>query len=269
MSGYFLRFPRLNTVALGVCLVSVLSLQTTGLAQGARESLTIRRWQSPARLHHQITTAPGVLIFDPRGIHFQPSKGAPLDWTFIEVQTFYLTPRELRLKTYTNRGWRLPGVKTFWFTLASEIPAPVAAELAACVGKPSRNADPDRSLPAFAKIRARHPTLLGGSNGVLRFRQDGIDYVAAGTDSRSWRWADIQTIASPDLYHFQVDGYRETFNFELKAPMPQALFDRLWDYIYGRDLQLGIHRSHGADNVRPRATNEALSGGQQNAAPPR
>lgn len=261
MSGYYLRFLRLTTVVVGTFTVA-LSLQATGLSQTARGAQAIQRWQSSARLHHQVTSILGTLIFDQTGIHFQPSKGTPLDWTFPEVQTFYLTSRELTLTSYTNRGRHLPGVKTFRFTLASAVPPPVAAELAARVGKPSRNGDPDRSLPAFATIPVRHSTLLGGSNGILRLRHDGIDYVTTGLDSRSWRWADIQTIANPDPYHFCISGYRETFEFELKQPMSQTLFDRLWDHIYGRGLQISVHSTGRADNSQLSATNEMLSGGQ-------
>lgn len=270
MVVHYLRFLRLVPFAFAVCLVALLPLQTTGLAQATQSSPAVRSWQSAARLHRAVKlgTTSGVLIFDQTGIHFQPSKGTLLNWSFLEIQTFHLAPRELRLKTYANRGWRLPGVKTFRFTLTSPVPPAVAAELAARVGKPSRNGDPNRRLPAFATIPARHLTLLGGSNGVLRFGRDGIDYVTpSGPGSRSWRWNDIQTLANPDAYHFQVYGYLETFNFELKEPMSQALFNRLWDYVYGRGLQLGIHSRRGTEHARPGAANEMSSGGRQNAAP--
>jgi hypothetical protein len=112
----------------------------------------------------------------------------------------------------------------------------VAAELAQRVGKPAINGNPDSQAPSFATIPARHRTLTGGTNGILRFRDDGIDYVTGRQGGRSWRWADIRTLANPDPYHFRVGGYRETFDFELKEPMSRELFDRLWDYVYARDL---------------------------------
>lgn len=246
------RLCFLSSLAFVVSTVAILPPQATPVSQPARRLATIQTWQSSARLHHQLRASPGVLMFNEAGIHFRPLKGAPLNWAFPEIQTFYLTPRKLRVKTYANRGRHLPGVKTFRFTLASAVPPQVAAELATRVGKPSRNADPDPNLPGFASIPARHPALRGGSNGVLRFDQDGINYVAApGSDSRNWRWKDIQTLAHSDPYHLTVDGYRETYSFELKQPMSQALFDRLWDYVYGRGLQLRIHSGGTADTSRP------------------
>ena len=80
---------------------------------------------------------------------------------------------------------------------------------------------------------------------MLHFRKGGIDYVTAkGRGSRSWQWSDIQTIANPDPYHFRVQGFRETFEFELKQPMSRKLFDRLWDSVYARDLR-GLAYSEG------------------------
>ncbi|HEV2418748.1 MAG TPA: hypothetical protein VGX94_13180 [Terriglobia bacterium] len=246
------RLCFLTSLALVVSTVSILPPQAIPATQPAQRSATIQAWRSPARLHHGSLTIPGTLMLNEAGIHFRPLKGAPLNWTFPEIQTFYLTPHELKVRSYVNRGWHLPGVKTFRFTLASAVPPRVAAELATRVGKPSRNADPDPNLPGFANLPARHPALLGGSNGVLRFDQNGINYMAApGSDSRSWRWEDIQTLAHPDPYHLTVGGYRETYSFELKQPMSEALFDQLWDYVYARGLQLGIHSGRDADNSRP------------------
>ena len=90
---------------------------------------------------------------------------------------------------------------------------------------------------AFATLGARHRTRGGGTNGILRFRESGIDYVTdSGRGARSWRWADIQTIARRDSFHFSVGAYRETFDFQLKEPMSRALFERLWNEIYARGL---------------------------------
>lgn len=254
MSSRHLCF--LTSLALAVSTAAVFPPQATPATQSARRPATIQAWQSPARLHHGLLTIPGALMLNEAGVHFRPLKGAPLNWTFPEIQTFYLTPHELRVKTYANRGWHLPGVKTFQFTLASAVPPRVAAELATRVGKPSRNADPDPSLPGFASIPARHPALLGGSNGILRFDRKGIDYAATpGSDSRSWRWEDIQTLAHSDPYHLTVGGYRETYSFELKRPMSQALFDQLWDYVYARGLQLRIRSGHAS---RPDGSGDAF-----------
>ena len=72
-----------------------------------------------------------------------------------------------------------------------------------------------------------------------RLKDDGIDYVTeSGRDSRSWRWADIQTLANPNPYEFRVTGYREIVEFDLKQPMSRNLFEVMWDHLYTTGLNL-------------------------------
>jgi hypothetical protein len=66
----------------------------------------------------------------------------------------------------------------------------------------------------------------------LRLRDDGIDYLTEGRDSRNWRWADIQTIANPNPYELRVTAYREIVEFDLKQPLSRSLFERIWDQLY-------------------------------------
>ena len=129
----------------------------------------------------------------------------------------------LLLTSYANRRRHWPGDREFRFQLSAPIPPDVAAALVNSIGKPAVNGDPDPGAPSFAMIPARHRTRTGGTNGVLRFGQDGIDYIASpGDGGRSWRWADIETLASPDPYHFRVGD----------------LFGQLWDRVYARDLNV-------------------------------
>lgn len=206
---------------------------------------SLASWQSPARLKHLITKTRGTLVINDRGVEFRPRKGSPLRWSYIEIQSFDLKAHHLDFKTYQNRSWHLHGDRTFHFKLENAVPPEVATEFAQRVGKPAKDGVPNPHATAFATLPARHRTFGGGTNGVLRFRKGGIDYVtASGRGSRSWSWADIETIAHPDPYHFRVQGYRETFEFELKKPMSRKLFNQLWDDVYGRGLT-GLAYSEG------------------------
>ncbi|MGH9397642.1 MAG: hypothetical protein ACRD18_12415 [Terriglobia bacterium] len=218
----------------------------TGFCQRAGAPIQTRGqvpilWRTPARLRQRLNSRRGTIEIGSQGVEFRAAKGPSLKWSFVDIQSFYVSRHRLEIRGYASRGWRLPGEKAYRFDLSRAVPPEVAASLAARVGKPSRNGDPNPHLPAYASIPARHSTRTGGSNGTLRFNRKGIDYVS-GRDSRSWRWADIQTLAHPSAYQFTVGGYRETYSFELKQPMPQALFDRLWDAVYGRGMQLSAGR---------------------------
>jgi hypothetical protein len=203
-------------------------------------------WTSAARWHHGLRKTRGTLLLTDSGIEFRPERGSPMRWPFAEIQTFNLSPRRLKVTGYENRKWPFHGERSFRFDLESAMPPSIAAELAQRVGKPAKNGAPEPSAPAFATIGARHRTRGGGTNGILRFRESGIDYVTdSGRGARSWRWGDIQTLARPDAFHFRVGGYRESFDFELKEPMPRKLFDQLWNDAYARDLS-GLEPNGGA-----------------------
>jgi hypothetical protein len=202
------------------------------------DSAPIPNWQTAARLHTGLTPEPGTLLFDANGIEFRSKRRFSGRWPYAEVKSFDLMARRLVLTDYENWSHHRHGERHFRFDLATPIPPAVAAELAQAVGKPVRNRDPDPRAPSLFTIGARHGTHFGGSNGTLRFREDGIDYsTPTACDNRSWRWADIQTLAYPDPYHLRVGAYGETFEFELKRPLRAEEFDRLWDKLYASDLK--------------------------------
>lgn len=236
----------LAVLALAVGLApSQLRAKVQPAAQRAANSAGALNWQSPAQLKHLITKTSGTLVINDQGVEFQPRKESPLRWSYVEIQSFHLRSHRLDLKTYQNRNWHLHGDRTFHFTLENALSPEVATKLAQRVQKPVKDGIPNPHTPAFAILPARHRTLSGGSNGVLRFRKGGIDYVTPNNrGARSWRWSDIETIANPDPYHFRIQGYRETFEFELKKPMSRKLFNELWDDVYGRGLA-GLAYSEG------------------------
>ena len=193
-------------------------------------------WQSPAKLHKAIGREKGDLIISGEGIEFRSAKGGAVKWPFAEVQTFLLLPHVLAIETYQNRRKHLPGLQRYRFDLEQAVPLEVATGLAEEVQRPSQNAVPD---PASQKlsIAVHHRTLTGGTNGTLRFRDGGIDYVTSVVgDSRSWRWADLQTLSDPDPYHLLVFGYRDTYTFDLKQPLEQSLFYRLVNAVDAHNL---------------------------------
>jgi hypothetical protein len=235
-------------LSLLLCVISCFLFAKDSGPQAQPASVAnVGEWQSPARLRHLITKTGGTLVISHQGVEFIPRKGSPQRWSYVEVKSFHLSAHRLDLKTYQNRSWHLSGDREFHFTLTNAVPPAVAEQFALRVQKPVENGRPDPSASGFASLPARHCTFGGGTNGVLHFRNSGIDYVTTGgRGSRSWRWSDIQTIANPNPYDLRVQGYRETFEFELKQPMSRKLFDRVWDDFYGRDLK-GLAYSEGRE----------------------
>lgn len=244
VSGHSIRALYSFVILLAIGILASLPVHGFAMGQeiGSSGSSNTLRWQSPAKLHHGFRAAKGTLIFNNTGIEFHSDNPRfSHRWSYVEVKTLDMTPRRLVITGYENRNYHIPGDRQYHFTLSRRMSPAVAAQLADLVGKPVINGDPGSHGEDFATIPARHRTLTGGTNGALRFSKEGIAYVTIrGKGGRNWRWTDIQTLAHPDPYHFTVGGYRETFDFELKRRMSQALFDRLWDHQYGRGLQLGI-----------------------------
>ena len=196
-------------------------------------------WESTARLHRTLKkVVAGSLAIDSEGVEFR-SKAFSHKWPFQEIHTFDLSNRDLTLTIYENRHWHEPGERRFHFTLQQDVPAAIAAALTRRVERPVRNGVPDENTAAIFEIPARHSTRFGGSNGILRFRESGIDYVTPdGCDSHSWRWSDIQTIGNPDPYTLRVTAYRDIAGFELKRRLTRTRFDQLWDKLYAAGLNI-------------------------------
>jgi hypothetical protein len=200
-------------------------------------------WTSDAKLKRLLKSTRGSITISTAGVEFHPEKGEPIRWTLDDIRTVELpTPRKLSLVSYQNRRWHIPGDRPFDFDLKNPMPPEIAAELVRLVGKPAINGVPvSEDVSSFTIIPARHTTRAGGSNGELRFSDSGIDYLSKAGDARSWRWADIETLAHPEPYRFRVGGFQETFDFELKQPLANGVFDRLWDHVYAQGLNITTH----------------------------
>jgi hypothetical protein len=224
-------------LVLAASLSPCLLAQSAEIVQDRQQAASERRspsWQSPAKLRRAVGSEKGDLLVGANGIEFRSGKGQTLKLPYLEVQTFHLSPHSLVIETYQNRKKHMPGVERLRFEMTESVSPQVAADLAKEVQRPSQNAVPDPAAQGIV-IPAHHRSLAGGTNGILRFRDGGIDYVTgAPDDSRSWRWADLQTLSSPDPYHLLAFGYRDTYSFDLKELLPQSLYYRLVDEI---DLQ--------------------------------
>ena len=198
-----------------------------------------QEWEMAAKWHRTLQKAePGTLLLKADGVEFRSAK-LSRHWNYVDVHTFDLSQRELTLLTYENRRWHEPGERPFRFTLSEPMPPEVAAQFTALVGKPVRNGAPTKTAGTSWEIPAHHRMWSGGTNGVLRLRDTGVDYVTGdGRDSRTWRWIDIQTIANPNPYELRITGYREIAEFDLKQPISRELFETMWDHLYATNLNL-------------------------------
>lgn len=191
-------------------------------------------WQSPAQLRHGlIGGTSGTLSADSQGLVFAPRKGASTRWTFTEIKELDLERHRIVLVGYDNRGWHLPGTRRFDLKIEQEITPEAATEITEKMGRPVQNGIPAPHAPAIEEIAVRRSKAFAGSNGLLRIRKQGLDYITAQPgQSRSWRWMDIQTLANPDPYHLFVFGYLDSYVFDLKQTLSRDVFNHLSDEIW-------------------------------------
>ena len=230
------------------CDLKAQEAQTERQEAGRQSSLA---WRSPASLHKTFGKKSGEIVIEEGGVRFQPREGPAFNWSLLDIQTFSLLPHRLVIKTYKNRAHHLPGMQQFRFELTQGIPPAVAAELARGVARPSQNAVPNPALPSLAEIPVHHRTGTRGTNGLLRFREDGLDYIAnSAGDSRSWRWADLQVLSNVSPYNLFVSGYRETYTFDLKKPLSRALLDRSTNAISSPASKLNVETNQQVSDGR-------------------
>jgi len=219
--------------------ISALAVGCGMLAAYEARGYEAEQWQAAAKWHRTLKKAEaGTLLLDGNGVEFRSSKFRRR-WEFVDIHTFNLSERELTLLTYENRRWHEPGERPFRFSLSEPMPAETAAYLTDRVGKPVRNGAPFSTPAAVEEIPAHRRAWSGGSNGMVRLKDDGIDYLTEKQgDSRTWRWADIQTLANPNPYELRLTAYREIVEFDLKKPLGRDVYERLWDRLYATGLNL-------------------------------
>ena len=79
---------------------------------------------------------------------------------------------------------------------------------------------------------------ITGTEGALAFGADAIVYsTAAPGESRTWRYSDVDSISSSGPFQLTITtferalshyGHRKGFNFELKQPITEARYNRIW-----------------------------------------
>lgn len=238
MNRRYLQRQRLSALALSASLFPFFHGAGNVMAQSLKQPSAERSfvaWQSPAKLHRLVGTEKGDLRIGTNGIEFESVSHGTEKWTFQDIQTFRLSSRSLVIETYQNRKRHLPGIERYKLDLDQPVPPMIAAELARAVQRPSQNAVPDTTSQSL-EISAHHRTLTGGTNGTLRFRDDGIDYVSrTAADNRSWRWADLETVSNPDPWHLFVFGYRDTYAFDLKERVSRETLNHISDEIWAHN----------------------------------
>ena len=189
----------------------------------------------------------GTLVLDERGVRYETSHEKDArSWSYEDIKEFAIErDRRLKLYTYEDRSnWRLGDDKIFEFTwsdesissqqvyefLRSHTRRPIAASLV-----PAEVGAVSFDLPV------KHLGILKGRQGRLQFSESGVVFRATDDrGSRSWRYADLESISSGGPYDLTLTTYepqrfhyasRRVYNFQLKELLPRDRYDALWRWV--------------------------------------
>ena len=184
--------------------------------------------QFPVRHEHIKWFCDGTLTVDENGVSFQGPKKHAWRWKFEDIQEFKLGPEGVTVLTYKDNRWRLGADRVYRFTgkvPAEEIYALLRDRLdqrfIAEIGVPTET-------PAYT-LPVKHLGTIAGSEGILAFGSDLVVYTTPSRgQSRTWRYSDIENISSSGRFQLTLTTLEKGFNFELKQPITEARYNRLW-----------------------------------------
>jgi len=211
-------------------LVLLLSPATGRLLQA--DSLEYR-----VKHDHALGSCHGRLIVNDQEIRYEASNGKhSQSWPYIDIQKLdVVSPTRLALKTFKSASWKkLDQDEAFTFSLIEgQLTAANQEFLRSQLSRPivARLTDPKETTSVAFLVRHRHR--VGGCEGRLQVEEDRLVYSSdRSNDNRVWKLSEIETIGSPDPYHFRVTTYNETFTFDLKSALDPKIYDTLWKKIY-------------------------------------
>jgi hypothetical protein len=184
--------------------------------------------QFAVRHEHLRKGCAGVMTVDENGVRFTGAKQHAWRWKYEDIQELRLAPESIHILTYKDSKLRLGKDREYNFI--GKIPAEELYPLlkdrmdqrfVAAVGQVS-------DLPSWS-LPAKHLRPIVGSEGTLSFTADAIVYsTAVRAESRTWRYSDIDTIASSGPFQLTITTLEKTFNFQLKQPITEARYNNLW-----------------------------------------
>ena len=170
----------------------------------------------------------GAMTVDENGVAFTGAKKHAWSWKYEDIQQLRLSPESIYILTYKDSKLRLGEDRAYTFTgkiPAEELYALLADRMdqrfVAAVGQAL-------GLPTWS-VPAKHLKPIAGSEGTLSFTAGAIVYsTPAKTESRTWRYSDIENIASSGPFQLTITTLEKPFNFQLKQPITEASYNDLW-----------------------------------------
>jgi hypothetical protein len=168
------------------------------------------------------------MTVDENGVRFTGAKKHAWSWKYEDIQQLRLAPESIYILTYKDsklrpgedRGYNFTGkipTGELYALLKDRMDQRFVAAVGEAIG-----------LPTFS-VPVKHLRPIAGSEGTLAFGADAIVYsTPAKAESRTWRYSDIEGIASSGPFQLTITSLEKGFNFQLKQPITEARYNQLW-----------------------------------------
>jgi hypothetical protein len=189
----------------------------------------------------------GELIFSREGVEFLAEKSEnSRKWAYNDIKLIEIpSPRHVHIWTYDDERLFLGKDEKLTFkVIEPELDKVTIAFLRGRVNRPFvvSFSVADEGVQPIVEIAVKHLHRLGGCQGVLKIYKEQLTFVSSKDgNSRTWYWTDLQSVGRTGPYRIELSTYeRETggsernFNFELKEPLPEDVYDMVWSKVYSR-----------------------------------
>jgi len=191
----------------------------------------------------------GELIISVDQIEFRAKEEKnSLKWDYDEIELVQLdSPTEIKIWSYHDQAWMLGRDKRFTF----KVTAPLLDQhlvdfLRSRLERPFVISFAENKIEKpTAEIQVKHSHRMGGCQGTIKIYSEQLMFVTAnGQDSRSWHWKEIKSINRLDNWSLEIltyenmtGGPKRSYQFKLKEPLSEKLYDQLWSNVYQNNLQ--------------------------------
>lgn len=175
------------------------------------------------------------------GISFAEAqkKGHSRTWKYEEIQQLALSADTLRVLTYEDQKWKFGRDREYVFDqLPRGFVQTVYGQWRDRLDQRFIAGLPDEDVAPLWEIPAKLLGIFAGSEGIVRVGRDRIVYQTEKPgQSRNWRLADIENVASAGPFDFSVvtrehhgawNASSREFRFHLKGPLTAERYNELW-----------------------------------------
>jgi len=217
-----------------------------------QQNFQYEAWHAHSRLdslppHIRKAGVFGTLTINDTGISFEQNRGKQKKpkhpeawrWAYPDIQQLKISARSVSVLTYKDNKWKLGADRQYDFDLVSAGSFEDACRfLRGRLDQRFVAVMADGPSGMLWEIPAKHLVGFGGDEGVLQVGAGEIVYKSAKEGrSRTWRYEDIDNIASTGPFEFTITtferarldyGSRKQYNFQLKQRLDEKRYDDLW-----------------------------------------